>query len=221
MGLDDVEWFALGHAFGVATDVPEQLRAVAAGEPVAMLDLSERIERGGTVYPATPAALPFLVAIARDADLDREQRLGVLLLLTRIAAARDASPELLHAVLGALGREEEHLRALLDDREPAVAVAVTALAGRFASPPERWAPRLRELRDSSTDAVARSAYAVALALAEGRPPDRDAIAAAAAVDYEVAQWREREASGLLRVRIGRGSAARLGAILARRASARV
>ena len=201
--------------------MPEQLRAIAAGEPMALLELSDRVELGGAVFTVTPIALPFLAAIAADAGLDRAQRLGVLLLVVRIAAAREADPVRLREVLAALGREEERLARLLDDPDAAVAVAVTALAGRFASPPSSWAPRLRRLHQESTDVLVRSAYAVALALAEGRPPDRDVIAAAAAADHEVSEWRDREASGLLGLRIGRGSAARLGAILARRAAARL
>lgn len=71
--LDQVDWNALSHAYGPATNVPDVLRAFAFGSD------SERTKRleeewwgtiihQGTYYSATKAVVPFLIEIARPVD---------------------------------------------------------------------------------------------------------------------------------------------------------
>ena len=61
VGLDDVLWSTLEHAYGPADDVPEILRDVARGDTEAVGALYGNIWHQGTVYPATSKAVPFLV----------------------------------------------------------------------------------------------------------------------------------------------------------------
>jgi len=64
-GLDDVDWASLTHAYGPATDVPGQLRALAGPESAAALEaLYGNIYHQGTTYPASAAAVPFLFELA-------------------------------------------------------------------------------------------------------------------------------------------------------------
>lgn len=208
----------------MATDVPDHLRTVAAGSPeeapYALVELIDRLERDGVLCSAAPAAVPFLVAAACDPSLDLDRRVSILLSVARLGGAREGSPDLARAVLAALTADRDGLGELLA-QEPRLAAAAAGLAGRFAGPPHAWARRLHDLRDGAADPVVRADFDVALGLAEGRPPDRASVRAAAAEEWEVERWLEREASGLLGLRISPGSAARLGAILARLAAQRI
>jgi hypothetical protein len=93
--LDRVSWGKLKHAYGRATDVPGQIRALASADEgerqKAMSALYGNIFHQGTRFPATPHAVPFLARLAADpATPDREL---ILYLLASLA----------------LGYEEGHL----------------------------------------------------------------------------------------------------------------
>ncbi|GIJ47624.1 hypothetical protein Val02_45100 [Virgisporangium aliadipatigenens] len=81
--LDDVDWAALEHAYGEATDVPELIRALAEGDTDDALDeLYGNIWHQGTVYEATAHAVPFLVEVL---DAPAADRAAVLILLSHLA----------------------------------------------------------------------------------------------------------------------------------------
>ncbi|MGW8362896.1 HEAT repeat domain-containing protein [Streptomyces wedmorensis] len=86
-GLDDIDWAALGHAYGSAEDVPGQLRAVCGPDEEAresaFRSLFGNIFHQGTRYSASPYAVPFLTRIAVAGPADA--RGDALLLLTRLA----------------------------------------------------------------------------------------------------------------------------------------
>lgn len=81
--LDGVSWGRLKHAYGRATDVPGQIRALASADEgerqKAMSALYGNIFHQGTRFPATPHAVPFLARLAADpATPDRELILHLL-----------------------------------------------------------------------------------------------------------------------------------------------
>ncbi|MFF2819538.1 HEAT repeat domain-containing protein [Kitasatospora cineracea] len=86
-GLDDIDWAFLGHAYGSAKDVPDQLRAACGPDEQARERafnvLFNNIFHQGTRYSASPYAVPFLTRIA-VAGPDGA-RADALLLLTRLA----------------------------------------------------------------------------------------------------------------------------------------
>src|SRR5689334_12790792 len=89
--IEEVDWSALAHAFGPATDVPRQLQGLAspdAGEREASLEaLYGNLWHQGTLYPATAAAIPFLVElVAGEATKDK-----ALLLLYLADVGRSAT----------------------------------------------------------------------------------------------------------------------------------
>ncbi|MFI7130030.1 hypothetical protein ACIBQ1_30345 [Nonomuraea sp. NPDC050153] len=93
--LDRVSWAKLKHAYGRATDVPGQIRALASADEgerqKALSALYGNIFHQGTRFSATPHAVPFLARLAADpATPDREP---ILVLLASLA----------------LGYEEGHL----------------------------------------------------------------------------------------------------------------
>ena len=82
-GLDEVPWGSLHHAYGPAVDVPDQLRALrSTGAPVrrrAMSELFGNVYHQGTRWGASCHVVPFLVALADDADNpDRAAVAGLL-----------------------------------------------------------------------------------------------------------------------------------------------
>ncbi|MFC5753803.1 hypothetical protein [Actinomadura rugatobispora] len=117
-GLDRVEWSTLQHAYGSAGDLPELLQRIADDQdaPDAVFDLENKIyHQGGFVCSAATAALPFLVLLARTAEVT--VRRGVVALLgglagqAVLAAPRHVDPGWRPAWRAALPR----LLALLDD----------------------------------------------------------------------------------------------------------
>jgi hypothetical protein len=86
-GLDDINWAALGHAYGSAEDVPADLRAVYGPDEAARDKAFRRlfctIFHQGTRYSASPYAVPFLARIAAAGP--PSTRIDALWLLTRLA----------------------------------------------------------------------------------------------------------------------------------------
>lgn len=71
-GLDDVPWAKLRHALGPADDVPDLIRDLASDDEglraKAQYDLYGTLWSHGTVYEATPPAVPFLVELLEHGE---------------------------------------------------------------------------------------------------------------------------------------------------------
>ncbi|NUT49221.1 MAG: hypothetical protein HOV94_18230 [Saccharothrix sp.] len=79
-----VDWSHLRHAYGSAEDTPELLERLRGEDwEEALGDLYASVLHQGSVYPATLAALPFLVDIAHDPTA--QGRVGALWLLASYA----------------------------------------------------------------------------------------------------------------------------------------
>ncbi len=91
--LDDIDWAQLGHAYGPARDVPEQLRALTSADATAraraLHDLYGNIFHQGTRYQATAYAVPFLLELV--AAVETPDRANVARLLSDIAIGYDSS----------------------------------------------------------------------------------------------------------------------------------
>ena len=85
LDLDRVDWSALTHAYGPATEVPRHLRALRSGDvgtrEAALDALYDTIWHQGTLYPVTPVAVGFLLELVDD-EATPERPL-LLLLLSR------------------------------------------------------------------------------------------------------------------------------------------
>jgi len=118
VGLADIPWGDLSHAYGPAGDVPGLLRAIASGDAKAagdaVLELFGNIWHQGTVYQATPCAVPFLARMAAAgirAD-DLVQLLGCI-----AESADDATGGRVRAAVAA---EAGLLIPLLRDADPGI-----------------------------------------------------------------------------------------------------
>ncbi|MGP4101579.1 hypothetical protein ACTWPW_44460, partial [Nonomuraea sp. KM90] len=153
-GIDDIDWGSLEHAYGSAEDVPQTLRdAVGEDDGVAEEAIDElfgSVFHQGTLYGATPWAVPFIARLAADPGTRRRHRL--VHLLGAIASTDDAAPEVLEDVSAALARETGRLLPLLDDPDAELRHAATYLLGnlpRESAAEVMPALRARRSRESS------------------------------------------------------------------------
>jgi hypothetical protein len=91
--LDAVDWAAVEHAYGPATDVPDLLRALRSPDSAARQHarhaLFGTIVHQGTRYAATAPAVPFLAELALAPDTPERHRL--VWLLTYAAIGYDSA----------------------------------------------------------------------------------------------------------------------------------
>jgi hypothetical protein len=201
-GLDAVDWAAVEHAYGPATDVPDLLRALCFPDPAARKHarhaLFGTIVHQGTRYAATAAAVPFLAELAVAPDTP--DRHWLVVLLTYAAIGYDAASLPAGIVDGTLdelarttntpGDEQAYgpwalaayqavqavvpsLLPLLDHDDPPLRCAVAHLVAWF----PRWAlaslPRLRGRLAAEPDPDAKATMLVALGLLAGAQAQTD------------------------------------------------
>ena len=82
--LDDIDWSKISHAYGPATDVPGQLRALAFGDQQqrqrALWELHGNIWHQQTVYEASAFAVPFLIELVQN-KIAQEDILSLIALI--------------------------------------------------------------------------------------------------------------------------------------------
>jgi hypothetical protein len=168
-GLDRVDWAALEHAHGRATDVPVLLRAAACDNPddrdLAFELLAETIWHQGTVYPATAPAVPFLYRLLEADETADKQR--VALLLTTIADGQTGADGDLAATRRAVRERLDLLYPYLRDPEWGVRHAVAWTIVRY---PEAAARLLPDLEAAYRDEPNKHVR-LALACAIGQSPE--------------------------------------------------
>ena len=81
--LGQTDWNALDDAYGPSVGTPERIRALAAPRKAsrdkALEELYGTIYHQGTIYPASVAAVPFLLEIVASPDVsDRTPTLQIL-----------------------------------------------------------------------------------------------------------------------------------------------
>ena len=125
--LDSVDWAKLGHAYGEATDVPRQLRALASGQEKerqkALWDLHGNIWHQGTVYEATAVAVPFLLEMLKNDHPAPESILVLLALIANGASYLEAHGNLLKM------DEEEYRKELAEELKWVTAAREAVRAG--------------------------------------------------------------------------------------------
>jgi hypothetical protein len=147
VGLDDVPWASLTHAYGTAEDVPEMLTRLAAGGEgwsAAMSAYFSAVVHQGTHYESTPRAIVFLVQLTRAPRLPARHRLELLMGLAHMATDLCHPP----TPYETLTRQEiiRHLPALLDVWPDASGPSRAWLIVLAAQAPGAVAVRLPEFR---------------------------------------------------------------------------
>ncbi|HKI52586.1 MAG TPA: HEAT repeat domain-containing protein [Anaerolineales bacterium] len=97
-GLDRIDWSKLRHAYGEATDVPNQIRSLLSEDKKmrddAMYELCGNIIHQGTVYEASAYAVPFLQELLKAPDTP--DKVAIAVLLAGMACGNDVY----HGILG-------------------------------------------------------------------------------------------------------------------------
>lgn len=181
MNSDDVDWSALRHAYGPATDLPDLIRAAgsvdADARNRAIYELWGTVWHQGTVYQATPAAVPYLAEVASDRRLPDADRWQLLWMLGEIALGSPVRPddprfvEASHAAVAAAASD-------LLREAPSGPLTGWALVGLAAAVPEAATgsrDRLEELLRSEPSPAFRAALRLTLRLIAGERPSNDEL----------------------------------------------
>ncbi|MEU5537620.1 hypothetical protein [Streptomyces sp. NPDC020362] len=168
--LDEVPWERLEPALDMhpGTEMRRALRVLALKGPAATEEdcypLYDCFALGtGRVAPVSTAALPFVVALARDPDLGARVTL-VELLASLAEAAAEAEPGRVDAGWQeAWRRQRPGIRALLADPRPEVRRNALPLAGSASALLERW--------HAETDPTVRLPLLLALGTAAAESAD--------------------------------------------------
>ncbi len=140
-GMDDIPWASLRHCFRTSNDIPDLLRATAAGSEQALAKLGDYVVQPGTLFATTPYLVRFLARIAASGVASAE-----ILELLGIAAGNDGAdqaPDIRGQTRAALAEEIATLGPLLADPSDAVReVAAWALPQSLAV--DRLVPLLLE-----------------------------------------------------------------------------
>lgn len=90
VGLRDIDWAGLSHAYGSAADVPAQIEAIANGSAPqrqkALWELWGNIHHQGTVYEASAYAVPFVARLATDPAVPEAARAELIAMIAAIAS---------------------------------------------------------------------------------------------------------------------------------------
>jgi HEAT repeat protein len=163
-GLDRVEWAAVDHAHGPATDFPILLRAVVSDDPdargFALQLLYETVWHQGTVWEATPHAVPFLYRVL-EADVTPD-RPSVAHLLATIADCETGAAEHVAASRRAVGERLDLLVPYLRAPDPEIRRAVAWAVGHYPDAVTRLLPDLETALRDEPDEYAREAMRVVI-----------------------------------------------------------
>lgn len=196
-GLEAVDWVAIEHAYGAAVDTPGHLRALAKGDPkarkVALAKLEETIHHQTETYPASAAAVPFLVAIAMDSA--HADRVPVLSLIAGLAIgdpsafAREgfdvrstagqaalAIREGGLATYAAVAKELPRIATLLQDPDDALRRAAPFVLAIFADRAAETLPVVRNALEREKDPFAKASMLLAMRFLATAAQDKNDIA---------------------------------------------
>ena len=115
--LDHVAWEQLEHAYGKANDVPTLLRALATGnrddQEEILFELYSNVLHQGTVYGASPHAVPFVIELL---DIGKGWRLRAELLeyLGHLARGTSTDPVIQRKTRRAVAQGIESYSRFLD-----------------------------------------------------------------------------------------------------------
>lgn len=91
--LDFIDWQLLTHAYGPANDIPDLLKALASSDPgtweEALQKLYGTLWHQGTVYQATVVAIPFLLELLEDKQVQCRDQIVLYLAELALASSDD------------------------------------------------------------------------------------------------------------------------------------
>jgi hypothetical protein len=181
-GLNRVAWGSLRHAYGSAEDVPHLIHALASPSPderrAAFEKLYTNLWHQGTIYEATPHAVPFLIELAAsNATPSRYEILSYLGTLAGGSSFLDVhrhsnfvnfSQQQLEVELNWVAQTRKAVKggeavylASLSDREHLICGAAGYVLSRFPEEGERyWAPLRARYEAAESNELIRCGIAI-------------------------------------------------------------
>lgn len=195
-GINEIDWSRLHHAYGEASDVPGMLRRLASDDEdvraEALYELCGTIWHQGTVYEASPHAVPFLLEMLRSPEVSGKEEIALLVAeladgtasLEYFAAkddelslsfreylskeGRDFTQELddgrryVQATREAVGAGIELLLEYLSHDEPSVREAVARALAHYPQRAHEFVPLLEDARKAETEDYVRDTMDAAI-----------------------------------------------------------
>lgn len=134
LSIESPRWGALSHAYRDATNVPAMLRDLQRGASSAWREAWDGVWSSlchqGTVYSATYAAIPHIVALAADTSVSNPRHADYLIFVGAVATSSDAAAmpdDLRTDYSAALMRAEPLVVAALESKPTSVAIVVYLL----------------------------------------------------------------------------------------------
>jgi hypothetical protein len=196
IGLDEVEWSELEHAYGPADDLPEMLRTLASGGDAteAYMQLCESLCHQGSVYSATPRVIPFVLQLLSDPGSQ-----GPLLMLLDAMSESTCDeecgdPELVPEIRAGLEQGLTVIAGCLMSDDPAARQAAAQILGRLDARAQQAAPAILARLAEEQDAEVRAALSEAITRLGGEytPPDDAAPLERFRAAYVIAQKKGRK-----------------------------
>lgn len=143
--IDDIDWSGVHHAYGPASDVPDLLRALASDNFTvrdhAHYTLIGNIVHQGSIYPASIEAIPFLMRLIDDPEIDNRFPVDLLGYITgdglAIPELKDATQQHLDQILPLVIKN-------LSNNDPIVRIEMAEELGLYSWERDRLEPLLKD-----------------------------------------------------------------------------
>lgn len=174
--LAAVDWSTLEHAYGSADDLPDLLRAAASEDEdvrqEAVHELYGTVWHQGTVYSATPYAVPFLAELAEGGPGDRGDMLGLLACVVAGDSHSGGDAEAVKAGRRAVFALLPRLLRLVDDPDADVRRGLLRLVAACESEGRVALPVLNERLAHESDPRVRADIVTVLSVVDPASADR-------------------------------------------------
>ncbi|UGQ15037.1 hypothetical protein LO772_16605 [Yinghuangia sp. ASG 101] len=176
-GLDGAAWSTLGHAYGPAGDLPELLREAASEDEErraeAVDELFGTVWHQGTVYSATPYAVPFVADLAERGPGHRGDMLDLLARVVQGSSDCGGDADAVEAGRRAVFELMPRLLGLIDDTDATVRRGLLRLVAACGPDGPTALPSLKERLAVETDAEVRADLVTVLSMIDPSADDRD------------------------------------------------
>ena len=166
-GLNKIDWSRLHHAYGEASDVPLLIRRLLSKDKAtldkAIHELFGNIYHQGTVYEASPYAVPFLQELLNSAEITKDAKTSIACLLAGMADGHDTKDgSYTLRIREIVERELWLLFPYLSSENPTVRETVAGALSHYPQYSAETLPMLKKAFDSESDAEAKEKIAEAI-----------------------------------------------------------
>jgi len=164
LGLDEIDWESVHHAYGKASNIPALLHALLAPEredrEFALAILIQEVCHQGCVFEASARIVPFLFRILEVPDAPDRGAIAALLASLSIGTpGTNKEPKLkwVNATKGAVEDKLQLLYPFLLDADPEVRFFIVKALAEYPGHSQEFLPRLERMLETEADGNVRKA----------------------------------------------------------------